>query len=306
MALERISFKKPIVPEPRLSTPYVPGKHHSRFWTEDEKQVLKDHFPTKGAQYCRGLLPNRKTHAIYTMAHKLGLRCSVRIKPRTEHKKSPELDQQIRDEWVNMTGRKKGEVKALADKLDVPRWWLSKRALVLGLVIPRVTKEPPWTEAELDLLKRTPLHDPEKAAEVFREHGYPRTPAAIMVKAKRQGISRRYKETLSATACAKILGVDGKNFTTWILKGIVKATKRETKRLPQQGGHPWSLDRADFRQFIIDNIERIDIRKVDKFAFVEILTGGGNEQATSEAIENQGGAGRIAPAEPKEGSAASS
>jgi hypothetical protein len=39
-----------------------------------------------------------------------------------------------------------------------------------------------------------------------------------------------------------------------------KAADRGTKRLPQQGGDTYSIVRADFRQFVIDNLELIDFR----------------------------------------------
>lgn len=275
MALDRVSFAKPLEARPRLSEKYEPGIHSKRFWTEAEKQILRDHVETKGAQYCRGLLPGRGTQGIYQMASKLGLAVKGGLGQRRQgvHKNSPELDARIREEWSALTGSNRtGEVARLADRLDVPRWWLSKRATALGLTLPRVTKEPPWSVAELELLKRVPLHDPHVASRMFREHGFLRTPSAIMVKSKRAGISCRYKETLSATAAAKILGVDAKTFTRWIIDGVIQATKRETKRLPQQGGNPWSIERVYFRQWINDNVERIDFRKVDKFALVEILT----------------------------------
>lgn len=275
MALDRVSFSKPVTPMPRHSAPYVPGRKSDRWWSEKELQILRDHFEQKGAQFCRGKLPRRSTQAIYLAARKLGLKGVLKNEHRrTVHRNDPELDARILEEWPKLSGKLRGEVTGLADRLNVPRWWLSKRALALGLAIPRFRKEPNWSAAEIDLLKRIPLSNVEVAARVFRDHGFSRTPASIMNKAKRLAVSRRYSETLSATAAAKILGVDGKTFTLWIAKGFLKATKRETRRLPQQGGHPWSIDRGDFRQFIIKHLEQIDFRKVDKFALVDILTMG--------------------------------
>ncbi len=272
MALTTVSFAKPIEAKPRHSAKYVPGHHSKRFWTEEEKQVLRDHYEERGAQYCAVKLPNRGIHRVHAMANKLGLHRKMGGANKVYVDVTPELDARIREEWLALTGKVKGEVTALADKLDVRCHWLSQRALKLGLVVPRVAKEPEWTAAELELLKRVPLHDPRRAAMMFRENGFIRTPAALCVKAKRLDISRRYDETLSAGKAAKILGVDGKAFTVWIAKGIIQAERRETARLPQQGGNPWSISRAYFRQWIIDNIEVIDIRKVDKFAFVDLLT----------------------------------
>ena len=99
----------------------------------------------------------------------------------------------------------------------------------------------------------------------------PRT--AIVVRAKRLDLSRRYRETLSATQIGKLLGVDGKTVTREILQGDLKAEKRPTNRLNQQGGDPWSVTPADLRSYILEHLERIDLRKVEKFAFVQIVAG---------------------------------
>lgn len=53
--------------------------------------------------------------------------------------------------------------------------------------------------------------------------------------------------------------------------GDIKATKRKTERLAQQGGDPWSIEAVDLRSYILRHLERIDLRKVDKFAFVQII-----------------------------------
>ena len=54
---------------------------------------------------------------------------------------------------------------------------------------------------------------------------------------------------------AKILGVDNKCFTVWIAKGLITAARRESQRLPQQGGAPWSIERSYFRQWIIFGLD---------------------------------------------------
>jgi hypothetical protein len=193
-----------------------------------------------------------------------------------KHLATPELDDRIKAGWPSLTG--KGAVMKFAEQLsqelgrEVPRWWVSKRALALGLAMPH-SKEPPWSKAEEALLREIPLHNLPKASRLFREHGFHRTPASIGVYAKRIGVSRRYSETLSANQIGKILGIDPKSIVKWVLSGHLKAERRETERLPQQGGDPWSITRPELRRFIIDNLGNIDIRKVDKFEFVAILIG---------------------------------
>ena len=266
--LTPVSFKKGRASEPRLSPCYVPGRRHARFWSEDEKQVLRDHFPAGGVSACLVRLPGRTAPGVYNTAHKLGLTSEKMPAERQRHDYGPEMDARIRAEWPLLKG--KGAIDALAQRLDVPRWWLSKRATRLGLSAPH-RKEPPWTEVENALMRRVPLHSPEQAARIFREHGFNRTATAIVVRAKRLEISRRTHETLSATAAARILGIDSKTMTSWCIAGDVEAGRRGSKRLVQQGGDTWAIEPADLRRFVLDHLDRVDIRKVEKFAFVALI-----------------------------------
>jgi len=267
--LKPVSFKKPVVPEPRLSKRYEPGRRDKRFWSAAEDKKLREHFPVGGAPACIPHLPGRGPGAIYQRATKLGLSAPHVNNLRKKRREYPaDIDDQIREAWPTLQG--KGATNAWADKIGIPRWWLTKRATKLGLT-KAWKKEPPWTQAEIDLMKDAPLHDPVKCSRIFREHGFARSPTAIVVKAKRLDLSRRYRETFSATAASKILGIDAKSFTRMILTGELHAEKRETLRVAQQGGDPWSIPRAVLRAFVIEHLERVDIRKVDKFAFVDLL-----------------------------------
>ncbi|HSI41790.1 MAG TPA: helix-turn-helix domain-containing protein [Xanthobacteraceae bacterium] len=269
--LKPVSFKKGRAHAPRLSEPYVPGRRHERFWTEAEDDILRRHYETGGLSACQAHLPHRARASIYNHAHKLGLQRQGLPAVRQKHEASPELDERIRAEWAQLHGR--GAVNDLANRLGVPRWWLSDRARRLGLTIPH-RKEPAWTDAENDLMRKVPLHDPDRCAEIFRQHGFRRTPTAIVVRAKRLDLSRRAtRETLSARQAAAILGIDDKTVTALCIAGELAATRRADRRLPQQGGNAWEIKRADLRQYIVEHLERIDLRKVEKFAFVQLLTG---------------------------------
>lgn len=282
MSLTPVSFKRPVEPQPRLSKPYVPGRRDDRYWTDAEIAAVREHFPKSGAAACLPhLKPRRSMGTVYQQARKLGLSAPRKQsgKPRQRHHITPVMDETIRREWALLDGKKRGEVAALADRLGLDRWVISRRATKLGLTMPH-KKEPPWTAAEIALMAKVPLHDPHKCADIFREHGFRRSETAIVVKAKRLDLSRRAtREEWSATRAAKLLGVDGKTMTRWILEWGLPATKRADKRLPQQGGSSWDIKPADLRRFIIDNLQHIDLRKVEKFAFVDLIA---NEATYSE------------------------
>ena len=271
--LTPVSFQKPRRHEPRLSEPYVPGRRHERYWTEGEDQVLRDRYPEGGVAACQPHLPanHASPSAIYQRAVKLGLA--------SQHKAKRELpadfDERLREAWATMDPRKKGEVRRLADQFNVPRHWITQRAMRLGLSVAH-KKEPRWTAAEDELMRKVPLHDPKAASRIFHQHGFPRTPTAIVVRAKRLDLSRRAtREELSARKAARILGIDDKAITALCIAGILPATKRADRRLAQQGGSAWDIRPSDLRQYVIDHIERVDIRKVDKVAFVDLLVNGG-------------------------------
>jgi hypothetical protein len=268
--LRPVSFRKGRENAPRLSAPRVPGKHSDRFWTEEENEILRKYFPTGGLPATGVHLPNRTRSSIYRQAGVLGLRREGRQRTRAVVPAPADADETIKARWPELRGR--GAVAAFAAELGVPRWWLSQRARKLGLTVAH-KKEPPWTAAEDALMRKAPLHDLDRCAEMFAEHGFRRSPTAIGVRAKRLELSRRAtRETLSGTQVARILGLDNKTVTAWCVAGDLKAARRGTKRLPQQGGDVWDVQPADLRAFVIDNLARIDIRKVEKVSFVDLLT----------------------------------
>lgn len=274
MSLKPVSFNKPRGHEPRISAPYVPGKRDKRFWTEEEDAIIREYFPDGGAAACLSRLGEHRTlSGVYQRVKNLGVRTNGMTQERKRHRASPELDEKIRKGWEGMKAGSKGAVNDLADELGVPRWWLTKRLITLGLTT-RHKKEPPWTAAEDELMKTAPLHTPDKAAKMFREHGFSRSPTAIVVRAKRLNLSRRAaREELSARGAARILGVDDKFITARAISGELKATKREDLRRAQQGGSAWDIKPADLRRWIIDNLDVVDLRKVDKVPFVLLIAG---------------------------------
>lgn len=280
--LQPVSFRNGRGHEPRLSAPYVPGKRSPRLWSKEDYEVLDEWYPKGSAAAVLARLPHKTLSGVYNQARLRGLAAArgERIKPRDG------FDDRLRGLYQTGNGHKKGECDAFADEEKLPRWWVTKRAMKLGLVIPH-KKEPPWTKRELALMPKLPLHDVDKCAEIMRQHGFSRSPTAIMVKAKRLSLSRRFKEAMSASAVSKILGIDSKGVTAEILRGALKAGRRKTKRLVQQGGDWWTVTPAQLRRYILDHLERIDLRKVDKLAFVQIVAGEQLEAITIPAAKKK-------------------
>lgn len=70
---------------------------------------------------------------------------------------------------------------------------------------------------------------------------------------------------------ARVLGIDPKSVTRWIHIGELRARRRGTKRLPQQGGDQHWIHWRDAQAFIAGDPDRIDLRKVDHADFIALL-----------------------------------
>ena len=185
--------------------------------------------------------------------------------------KGEEFDQRIRDAMAAYAGPVRGAVRSIAEELGIPRYTLSQRLTQLGLTRPH-RKEPGWTIAEDALLETLPIHNPKRAARIMAEHGYHRTPTAIVLRAKRRRLDRRSShEGYSATRAAQIVGLDSKTIGQFCDTGRIVATRNEDARTVQQGGHRWEITPAALRDFVRANIEIIDLRRVDKLSFFALI-----------------------------------
>ena len=190
---------------------------------------------------------------------------------------SPDADEQIRaayQEKVGMESCAQGHhpVRDLAKKLGVPRWKITRRAQGLGLITKK-KKEPSWTEKELKILESQSRFTPETIQRKLKENGYARSVVGIVLKRQRM---RFIGNINGQTACnlALCFGVDCKTITRWISKGFLKAQKRNTHRTSAQGGDTYYIKDKWVRDFIIESVDVIDIRKADKYWLVDLLAGG--------------------------------
>jgi hypothetical protein len=181
---------------------------------------------------------------------------------------TPEIEAQIRRVYRESTGD--GEIRDLAKRLGIPRWRISRWALHLGVVEPR-RKEPDWNDAEIAVLKRWAHLTPERIQIRLKSAGFHRSVMGIFLKRKRMRFLRNL-DGYTSRQLAECFGVScSKTVTRWIELGHLKAERRGTNRLEIQGGDMWFIREKDVRQFIIESIALIDIRKVDKFWFVDLL-----------------------------------
>ena len=123
------------------------------------------------------------------------------------------------------------------------------------------------------ILKKHARHCEEVIQRHLKAAGYKRTAIAIVLKRRRLRLTSTNLNGYSATGLAMCLGVDGKFVLRAIKDGLLKASKRQTKRTQQQGGDIYWIKENAVKEFIRDNVARIDLAKVDKFWFVDLMAG---------------------------------
>jgi len=194
----------------------------------------------------------------------------VALKP-VKYTVSPLQSEQIRKTYQASTGS--GEIAELAKRLRLPRWKITRHAQKMGWIA-KGKKEPYWTEEEEKTLQHFARYCPEKIQLKMVAAGYARrTVAAICLKMKRLRC-RQNIEGYSARFVSECLGVDVHFVTRAINTGKLRAKKRGTARTEEQGGDMWFIREWDIRAYIIENVNEIDIRKVDKTWFVDLLANG--------------------------------
>lgn len=156
--------------------------------------------------------------------------------------------------------------RELAGRLEVPAWRVRRWAAELGVAR---SKERPWSEQDLQYLRR---HIGHTAWRTIAKH-LGRTVTAVKLKAKRIGRTKmgQGSEGFTANQVAKRLGVDRHKVMSWIQQEKLIASRRRSLRTPQQGGDAYFIARAALRLFVQMYPEEIDLRRVDKFWFIELL-----------------------------------
>jgi hypothetical protein len=165
--------------------------------------------------------------------------------------------------------KKRQWIKELSRRFSIPAWKISRRARLIKAYEPRV-KELPWSARELHILELNAMYVPEVIQRKLRARGFRRSVAGIDIKRDRMRFKEQ-QEPCSARAVSRCFGIDTHTVLSWIAKGWLKAAHKGTKRHGHQGGDEWIIKDKDIRNFIIDNIGVVDLRKVDKWWFVSVL-----------------------------------
>lgn len=240
------------------------------FWTTVEIDTLKRNYSTSGPAACHALLPDRTLSALQAKASELGLKAPPNTNAGKRfvrlYSSDERIDQQIRDGYSN--ARKRGDIKALCERLDRPAWWVQKRAVELGLTLGS-SKPLPWSADELAILERNAMCTIQTIRKKLKASGHARSATAIAVQLKRRRIDRSEPGVINATELAHIVGVGRETVAAWCtLRGLKSHRNGDGDR----AGHRIKL--RDFRSWATKTRERyIDLRRVDQVEFWNIMFG---------------------------------
>ncbi len=157
----------------------------------------------------------------------------------------------------------------LARKFNMPRWALYQQALKIGAVQSSHQKKK-WTDEELKILEKNAGYAPLTIKKRLEKVGFARSVASIILKRKRMRLLSNL-QGMSACLCAEFLGVD----LHWVIKHIKSnLLKAEKISKDSQGKINYYIKEKNLRGFIINNPDLIDIRKVEKYYFIELVANG--------------------------------
>lgn len=157
----------------------------------------------------------------------------------------------------------------LAKKFKMPRWAIYQRALKIGAVRSSHQKRP-WIDKEIMILEKNARYAPQTIRKRLEKAGYQRSISSIVLKRKRMRLLSNL-DGMSAGLCAEFLGVDLHWVLNYIRQGLLKA---EVIRRDREGKANYHIREKDLRKFIINNPDLIDLRKVEKYYFIELVANG--------------------------------
>lgn len=201
-------------------------------------------------------------------------RCAARrrTKPR-KYVVTPEIEAMIREVWRSATLHGKAAGLYVQERTGWPKWAVNRRAVELG-VVRREPKEPVWSPEEIRVLETYVWMCPERiAARLKRICGTARTRTAITLKRKRLRLAPN-GDGYSANKLAGLLGVDAHKVALWIKHGALETQLRGTDRTLQQGGDIHHIPHATVQRFLLRYPEEYDLCKVEKWWFLDAITGG--------------------------------
>lgn len=203
------------------------------------------------------------------------------------HKRSkwvptPKIDALITEAWQDPVLHGKAAGKWVAEKIGWPVWMVKRRARILGLVR-RQKKAPTWSTYEISILEKFGWMSAQRIVmKLAAMCGTRRTESAVILKRKRLLLFRGTFDGYSAQTLGQLFGVDVHKVTRWIRRGVLKAERRTREALGSAiyfsgtGAEKdtYFIPRQAVYEFVLGYPDEIDLCKVEKMWFLEMITNG--------------------------------
>ncbi len=210
-------------------------------------------------------------------------RVAVRVH---KYPSNPRIDEAIREAYRQFRNyNNRTALTALAKRIGWPKHRVNGRGCELGLAR---AKELYWSEEETAIVAKWG-HLTDKAIQTkLQNAGFARTLTAVHLKVKRLRIKKNL-DGYSATKLAEAFGVDPKTVTKWINRGMLQAERRGTHRTDKQNGDTFWITNESVKTFVQRYPDEVDLAKVEKWWFLDLVTGGKISDRTVEAgqLRNQ-------------------
>jgi transcriptional regulator with XRE-family HTH domain len=183
---------------------------------------------------------------------------------------TPEIDAAIRQAFAA-----KYEGGGAIEKAKQATGWptnpVIRRARELGLTKPRGDGLP-WTEAEESLLAEYSYQSPQTIQIHLRQRlGIHRTLSSIECKRGRLKLMKNM-DGLNLKQLSEALGVAKRTVNRWLAGGWIRGILRFPE-LQAVNGHVWFFPNDEIRRFVAEHLDSIDLGMVEKYWFVDLLTG---------------------------------
>jgi hypothetical protein len=240
--------------------------HAKLRWNAEDIAVMREHYPKGGLVAVRPLLSHKTDGAIYQQARAMGVKAPGYKRKTERYFTTPHIDEAIR-RYYHGTPRK-GGLSKLAHQMQRPAAWVSLRARQIGCAPPRF-RDAPWSEPEIALLRENAAKLPHTISRIMARYGFRRTSGAVSNKLMKLRCDRSSDDTYTGTALAELFNVSVQTVSGWIRKGWLKAQTRGTAREHDV----YVIHHKAVRRFVIENAAAVDIRRVDKHWFIDLLAG---------------------------------
>lgn len=245
-------------------------------WSDEDKALLREHYPETGTSTLRRLMPDRTIRQIRAMARWLGL--SISPNKRNTSAKAPwteKDDLYLRKNYWRVRKKTDPTTKlSIGRALGRTDWEITRRAAALGLVR-QSKKQPDWTDEEIEYLAEHAGRSTEWLRLAMRRRGWPlRTVTAIITRRKMIGARVAGNGSVySAGELARLMGTSSREVCSWIKRQMIDAKPRTASVDPNHGGvgDRWEIKPEAVKRFIFKHPAYIDLGAVDKDWFLSVL-----------------------------------